>query len=103
MEKMHHCATHREGAAPKEEEAPEGTTPEGDPSAQEEGDTAPAAAGAEDQRAAWEKQWESEVVVTNIEETTAWMIVRAIPDLARAVRSIARAVNILRALRCCCP
>ena len=31
------------------------------------------------------------------------MIVRAIPDIARAVRSIARAVNILRALHCCCP
>ena len=59
-----------EGAAPKEEEAPEGANPEGDPSAQEEGDTAPAAAGAEDQRAAWEKQWESEVMVTNIKETT---------------------------------
>ena len=40
--------TEGEGAAPKEEEAPEGATPEGDPSAQEEGDTAPAAAGAED-------------------------------------------------------
>ena len=62
--------TEGEGASPKEEEAPEGSTPEGDPSAQEEGDIAPAAAGAEDQRAAWEKQWESEVVVTNIKETT---------------------------------
>ena len=55
--------TEGEGAAPKEEEAPEG-----DPSAQEEGDTAPAAAGAEDQRPAWEKQWESEVVVTSIKK-----------------------------------
>ena len=47
--------TEGEGAAPKEEEAPEGATSEGDPSAQEEGATAPAAAGAEDQRPAWEK------------------------------------------------
>ena len=62
--------TEGEGAAPKEEEAPKGATPEGDPSAQEEGDTALVAAGAEDHRAAWEKQWESEVVVTNIKETT---------------------------------
>ena len=53
--------TEREGAAPKEEGAPEGATLEGDPSAQEEGDTAPAAGGAEDQRPAWEKQWESEI------------------------------------------
>ena len=30
------------------------------------------------------------------------MIVRAMPGIARAVRSIVRAVNILRALHCCC-
>ena len=55
---------------PKEEEAPEGATREGDPRAQEGGDTAPAAAGAEDQKPAWEKQWESELVVANIKEIT---------------------------------
>ena len=62
--------TEGEGAAPKEEEAPEGATPEGDPSAQEQGDTAPAAAGAEDQRPEWEKEWEAEVVVESIKEIT---------------------------------
>ena len=31
------------------------------------------------------------------------MIVRAIPDIARAVRSMDRAVNILPALHYCCP
>ena len=31
------------------------------------------------------------------------MIVRAIPDTACAMRSIARAVDILCALHCCCP
>ena len=57
-------------AAPKEEEAPEGATAEGDPSPQEEGDAAPAATGAEDHRPEWEKEWEAEVVVQTIKNIT---------------------------------
>ena len=59
-----------EGAAPKEEEAPEGATAEGDPSPQKEGDAAPAATGAEDHRPEWEKEWEAKVVVQTIKYIT---------------------------------
>ena len=58
-----------ERATPKEE-APEGATPEGDPSPQEEGDAAPAATGAEDHRPEWETEWEAEVVFQSIKEIT---------------------------------
>ena len=47
-----------------------GAAPEGNPSAQEEGDAAPAAAWAEDHRPEWEEDWEPKVVVESIKEIT---------------------------------